>query len=171
MDNAVRYTPEGGSIRLSAGMADGRAFFEVQDGGIGIAEEDVPRIFDRFFRADPARARASGGTGLGLSIARWIVERHDGHFEVLSRQELGTRIRVVPGGNGHEDPGGAAGIGGDERRPLSGMDAKTPEPWRDHAENGIPAPCLRPRQNLHSLNSDNPRIYTSLIDNPAPDGV
>ena len=95
VDNAVRYTPEGGSIRLSAGMTDGRAFFEVQDGGIGIAEEDVPRIFDRFFRADPARTRASGGTGLGLSIARWIVERHDGHFEVLSRPELGTRIRVV----------------------------------------------------------------------------
>lgn len=95
VDNAVRYTPEGGSIRLSAGTEDGRAYFEVQDGGIGIAEEDVPRIFDRFFRADPARARASGGTGLGLSIARWIVERHDGHFEVLSRQELGTRIRVV----------------------------------------------------------------------------
>ncbi len=95
VDNAVRYTPEGGSIRLSAGMAEGRAFFEVQDGGIGIAEEDVPRIFDRFFRADPARARASGGTGLGLSIARWIVERHAGHFEVISRPELGTRIRVV----------------------------------------------------------------------------
>ena len=95
VDNAVRYTPEGGSIRLSAGMADGRAFFEVQDGGIGIAEEDVPRIFDRFFRADPARARASGGTGLGLSIARWIVERHAGHFEVISRPELGTRIRVI----------------------------------------------------------------------------
>jgi signal transduction histidine kinase len=55
----------------------------------------VPRIFDRFFRADPARTRASGGTGLGLSIARWIVERHDGHFEVLSRPELGTRMRVV----------------------------------------------------------------------------
>ena len=95
VDNAVRYTPEGGSIRLSAGTADGRAYFEVQDGGIGIDPQDVPRIFDRFFRADPARARASGGTGLGLSIARWIVERHDGHFEVLSRPELGTRIRVV----------------------------------------------------------------------------
>ena len=95
VDNAVRYTPEGGSIRLSAGTVESSAFFEVQDGGIGIAEDDVPRIFDRFFRADPARARASGGTGLGLSIARWIVERHDGHFEVISRQELGTRIRVV----------------------------------------------------------------------------
>ena len=60
VDNAVRYTPEGGSIRLSAGTQDGRAFFEVQDGGIGIDAEDVPRIFDRFFRADPARARQNG---------------------------------------------------------------------------------------------------------------
>jgi len=94
VDNAVRYTPEGGSIRLSAGQAEGFAFFEVQDGGIGIAAEDVPHIFDRFFRADPARARQSGGTGLGLSIARWIVEQHGGHFEVVSRPELGTRIRV-----------------------------------------------------------------------------
>ena len=94
VDNAVRYTLEGGSIRLSAGSEKGEAWLEIQDGGIGIAEEDVPRIFDRFFRADPARARASGGTGLGLSIARWIVERHGGHFEVVSRPGLGTRIRV-----------------------------------------------------------------------------
>ena len=94
VDNAIRYTPEGGSIRLSAGAAGDQCWLEVQDGGIGIAAEDVPRIFDRFFRADPARARQSGGTGLGLSIARWIVERHDGHFEVVSRPELGTRIRV-----------------------------------------------------------------------------
>ena len=94
IDNAVRYTPEGGSIRLSAGLDGDEAWFEVQDGGIGIAPEDVPRIFDRFFRADPARARQNGGTGLGLSIARWIVERHGGHFEVVSRPELGTRIRV-----------------------------------------------------------------------------
>ena len=95
VDNAARYTPEGGSIRLSAGREGECAWFEVQDGGIGISAEDVPRIFDRFFRADPARARQNGGTGLGLSIARWIVERHGGHFEVVSRPELGTRIRVV----------------------------------------------------------------------------
>ncbi|MBQ8108661.1 MAG: sensor histidine kinase [Clostridia bacterium] len=94
IDNAVRYTPQGGSIRISAGTGEGGAWLEIQDGGIGISEEDVPRIFDRFFRADPARARQSGGTGLGLSIARWIVERHDGHFEVVSRPELGTRIRL-----------------------------------------------------------------------------
>ena len=84
VDNAVRYTPEGGSIRLSAGTADGRAFFEVQDGGIGIAEADVPRIFDRFFRADPARARQSGGTGLGLSICQRIMQQHDSRITVRS---------------------------------------------------------------------------------------
>ncbi len=94
VDNAVRYTPAGGSIRLSAGSEKGESWLEIQDGGIGIDEADVPRIFDRFFRADPARNRASGGTGLGLSIARWIVERHGGRFEVVSRPELGTRIRV-----------------------------------------------------------------------------
>ena len=94
VDNAVRYTPEGGSIRLGAAARDGEAWLEVQDSGIGIETQDVPRIFDRFFRADPARARSSGGTGLGLSIARWIVERHGGDFEVTSRAGIGTRIKV-----------------------------------------------------------------------------
>ena len=93
IDNAKRYTPDGGSIRLSAGSDGGQAWFEVQDSGIGIDAQDVPRIFDRFFQADPARQR--GGTGLGLSIARWIIERHDGCFEVTSRPELGTRIRAL----------------------------------------------------------------------------
>ena len=94
VDNAVRYTAEGESIRLSAGSVADHVYFEVQDSGIGIAEEDVPHIFDRFFRADPARARQSGGTGLGLSIAKWIVERHGGYFVVTSRPGIGTRIRV-----------------------------------------------------------------------------
>ena len=93
IDNAKRYTPKGGPIRLGAGVEGGQAWFEVQDNGIGIDESDVPRIFDRFFQADPARK--AGGTGLGLSIARWIVERHGGCFEVTSRPELGTRIRVL----------------------------------------------------------------------------
>ena len=93
IDNAKRYTPKGGPIRLGAGVDGGQAWFEVQDNGIGIDSEDVPHIFDRFFQADPARQK--GGTGLGLSIARWIVERHGGCFEVTSRPELGTRIRVL----------------------------------------------------------------------------
>ena len=95
IDNAMRYTPEGGTIRLGCGSRDDLCWFEVQDGGIGIDEADVPHIFDRFFRADEARTRQNGGTGLGLSIARWIVERHDGWFEVTSRPGLGTRIRVM----------------------------------------------------------------------------
>ena len=95
VDNAARYTPEGGDIRLSAGQDGENVWIEVQDAGIGIDAADVPRIFDRFYRADPARARASGGTGLGLSIAKWIADRHGGWFEVVSRPELGTRIRLV----------------------------------------------------------------------------
>ena len=93
IDNAKRYTPAGGPIRLSAGTTGGQAWFEVQDNGIGISAEDVPHIFDCFFQADPARQR--GGTGLGLSIAQWIVERHGGCFEVTSRPDIGTRIRVL----------------------------------------------------------------------------
>ena len=61
--------------------------------GSGISESELPHIFERFFRAD--EARSSEGTGLGLSIAKWIVDKHGGHFEVLSRKDLGTRIRIV----------------------------------------------------------------------------
>lgn len=93
-DNAAKYTPAGGMICLRVqGGADVR--IQVQDSGIGIAREDVSRVFDRFYRSDPARDRNSGGTGLGLSIARWIVESHAGHIEVLSRQDIGTRFTVV----------------------------------------------------------------------------
>jgi len=94
-DNARKFTPEGGAIRIRVGMKNQSPFFEVQDEGEGIAPENLPRIFDRFFRADAAREGKAGGTGLGLSIARWIVERHGGYFDVLSRPGLGTRIRVV----------------------------------------------------------------------------
>jgi len=95
MDNAVKYTPEGGQILLDVGMNGQEPFFGVQDDGIGIKPDDVPKVFDRFFRSDPARARKSGGAGLGLSIAKWIVESHGGYFEILSREGIGTRIRVM----------------------------------------------------------------------------
>ena len=62
--------------------------------GIGMDAEDVPHIFERFFRADTARVRKNGGTGLGLSIAKWIIDNHNGYFSVLSRKEIGTRITV-----------------------------------------------------------------------------
>ena len=95
VDNAVKYTQDGDKITLRARRKEGAPCFEVQDNGIGIRQEDLEHIFDRFFRSDPARSRATGGTGLGLSIAKWIVDRHKGYFDVFSREEIGTRIAVV----------------------------------------------------------------------------
>ena len=94
IDNAAKYTPEGEEIQLSYGKTEkGSPYLQVQDLGSGINESELPHIFERFFRAD--EARSSEGTGLGLSIAKWIVDKHGGHFEVLSRKDLGTRIRIV----------------------------------------------------------------------------
>ncbi|MDR3541323.1 MAG: ATP-binding protein [Desulfosporosinus sp.] len=95
VDNAMKYTPPGKRITLSVTSTQGFAWLTAQDEGIGIAPDAVPQIFDRFFRADESRARTTGGTGLGLSIAKWITERHGGHMEVLSRQDIGTRISIV----------------------------------------------------------------------------
>ena len=95
IDNAMKYTPPGKRITISVSDAHGYARLTVQDEGIGIAPEAVPKIFERFFRADESRARATGGTGLGLSIAKWITERHGGYMEVLSRQDIGTRISFI----------------------------------------------------------------------------
>ena len=82
-------------IRLKVGYDDnGKAYFCVQDNGIGIDEQEISHIFERFFRADSVRTRSSGGTGLGLSIAKWIIDNHKGYFEVLSRKGIGTRISV-----------------------------------------------------------------------------
>lgn len=94
VDNAAKYTPQGEEILLSCGRTEkGSPYLQVQDLGSGINESELPHIFERFFRSD--EARGSDGTGLGLSIAKWIVDKHGGHFEVLSRKDLGTRIRIV----------------------------------------------------------------------------
>ena len=95
VDNAAKYTPEGETITLKAMLDKDKApTIVVQDNGIGIAGQDMSHIFDRFYRSDPARGRQQGGTGLGLAIAKWIVDRHNGYFEVLSREEFGTRISI-----------------------------------------------------------------------------
>ncbi len=94
-DNAVRYTDENAAITLRVLRKDGHPCFEIQDNGIGIRPEDLSHIFDRFFRSDPARNRATGGTGLGLSIAKWIVDRHGGYFDVYSREGFGSRFTVI----------------------------------------------------------------------------
>ncbi|MDP4109660.1 MAG: ATP-binding protein [Bacillota bacterium] len=95
VDNAIKYTPPGGHIIAALSESDGFAKISVQDDGIGIPPEAVPQVFDRFFRAEESRARKTGGTGLGLSIAKWISERHNGHMEVLSRENIGTRIIIA----------------------------------------------------------------------------
>lgn len=95
IENASKYTPEGGEIKLKSLVADGHPAFSVQDSGIGIGENDIPHIFERFYRADDSRSKQTGGSGLGLAIAKWIVERHGGHFEVISRKDIGTRITVI----------------------------------------------------------------------------
>ncbi len=96
VDNAIRYSPPQTHIQVKAFHVEGqKPAFLVQDMGAGIPSADLPKIFDRFYRSDPARKREGGGTGLGLSIAKWIVDQHQGHFVVLSREDLGTRITVV----------------------------------------------------------------------------
>jgi two-component system, OmpR family, heavy metal sensor histidine kinase CusS len=94
IDNAVKYTPSGGSIRVALKRSDKSAMAEFQDNGIGIAPEDLPHIFDRFYRADKARSREFGGVGLGLSIARWVAEAHGGSIEVQSTLGKGSVFRV-----------------------------------------------------------------------------
>lgn len=95
IDNAAKYTPTNASIVLKTNLNEsGIPSFIIQDEGIGISSKDVPHMFERFYRSDPARTKDSGGTGLGLSIAKWIIDRHDGYIDVLSREEIGTRITV-----------------------------------------------------------------------------
>jgi heavy metal sensor kinase len=95
LENAVKYTPVGGFVRLRSFARPGEVVVEVEDTGVGIAAEDLPRIFDRFFRADQVRSREVPGSGLGLSIARWIAETHQGRIEVESQLGSGSLFRIV----------------------------------------------------------------------------
>ena len=93
--NAIKYTPDGGHIHITAGSTEGTVWMEVSDDGIGIPEKDRERIFDRFYRVDKARSRESGGTGLGLSIAREIVNRHHGTIALAPHAGQGTTVRLT----------------------------------------------------------------------------
>ncbi len=93
LDNAINFTPEGGCVTASAQRNGTRCKVTIADTGMGIPASALPHVFDRFFRADPARGRA--GAGLGLSIARWIVDAHQAHITVSSREGEGTTVEVV----------------------------------------------------------------------------
>ena len=95
LENAMRYTEPGGTIRLALSAAPGEARMEVADTGIGIPPADLPYVFERFFRSDRARRAYSGGSGLGLSIVRWIVEAHKGSVSIESTVGKGTAVTVA----------------------------------------------------------------------------
>ena len=94
LDNAIKYTPRGGSISLQVFATNTKAHFEIQDNGEGIAEDALPHAFERFYRADKVRARDSGGAGLGLSIVRSIILAHGGVVDLQSKEGKGTTCRV-----------------------------------------------------------------------------
>jgi two-component system, OmpR family, sensor kinase len=114
--NAIKYTPPGGNVTLALEQEEGSGtiVLTVRDTGIGIAPGDLPHIFDRFWRADPARSRTGDrpGTGLGLAITKWIAEAHGGSITVQSRPGRGTLFTVrLPRHPDHPAPSLEAGVG------------------------------------------------------------
>ena len=104
LDNAVKYSKRGGTITVQARVEDHRVRLSVTDEGVGIRESDVPRIFERFYRADKARSRELGGTGLGLSIVKHIAQLHGGSVEAESQLGRGTTVSVLLPVAGPEEP-------------------------------------------------------------------
>ncbi len=94
LDNAIKYTPQGGEVALTVKTIDSKAVLEVADNGMGIPPEALPRLFERFFRVDQARSRDQGGAGLGLSIVKSICAAHHGRVEATSQPGQGSRFRV-----------------------------------------------------------------------------
>jgi signal transduction histidine kinase len=94
IDNSIKYTADGGDILVSSYIAGSDVTIVIKDSGIGISKADLPKVFDRFFRADRSRTRETGGTGLGLSIANWIVLKHGGTIDVTSQLDKGTTFMI-----------------------------------------------------------------------------
>jgi len=94
VENGVKYSDEGGTVRLSVIGRRDEVEVRVSDEGIGIPEDDHSRVFERFYRVDRARTRGTGGSGLGLSIVRNVVQRHGGSVELYSREGEGTTVTV-----------------------------------------------------------------------------
>jgi two-component system phosphate regulon sensor histidine kinase PhoR len=95
VSNAIRYTPEGGKIVLRWQVRDGQPVFSVQDNGLGIAPQHIPRLTERFYRVDHSRSRETGGTGLGLAIVKHVVSRHQARLEIVSEEGRGSTFSIV----------------------------------------------------------------------------
>ncbi len=122
--NAIKYTPQQGSVALTLGEDNGAVVVTVRDTGIGIAPGDLPHIFERFWRADPARSRTGDrpGTGLGLAITKWIAEAHGGSITVHSRPGRGTMFVVrLPKDGGQTETAGQGGSGADGQAESAGQ--------------------------------------------------
>jgi len=105
LDNAIKYSEQGRPVEVGAYAASDLATIEVRDHGIGIPSRDLERIFERFYRVDRARSRATGGTGLGLSIVRHVAQAHGGDVMVESREGEGSVFRLrLPGANARGRP-------------------------------------------------------------------
>lgn len=94
-DNSIKYTDNGGNVRITLCSDITKSIIEIEDDGIGIPKEDTALIFDRFYRVDKARARETGGTGLGLAIAQEAVAMHGGHIEVISEEGSGSKFIII----------------------------------------------------------------------------
>ena len=95
LNNAIKYSPDGGKITVSMKTTDDQMILSISDQGLGIPKEDLPKIFDRFYRVDKARSRAQGGTGLGLAIAKEIVKQHNGFIWAKSEYGKGSTFTIV----------------------------------------------------------------------------
>jgi two-component system sensor histidine kinase CiaH len=95
LDNALKYTPSSGRIEVSGRYQSNSVYISILDTGCGIAEDELPHIFERFYRGDKVRSRTQGGTGLGLSIAQWIVDAHGGVIRVHSKVNTGTKVELL----------------------------------------------------------------------------
>ena len=93
-DNAIRYNNRGGSVTVTVDQEGGHTFLKVKDTGIGISKEHQERVFERFYRVDKSRSKATGGTGLGLAIVKHIVSQHGAKLSLESEVGVGTEIRV-----------------------------------------------------------------------------
>jgi two-component system sensor histidine kinase SenX3 len=94
VENAVNYSPEGTQVTVSSIVKDGIITISITDQGIGIPENEKERIFERFYRVDPARSRESGGTGLGLSIVKHVATKHGGDVSVWSVEDVGSTFSL-----------------------------------------------------------------------------